>query len=56
VNSGWPEEVLPNNDPAIKEVVNNYISLECGYKAINKTHCVPEGLDHCVVCLVIMPS
>ena len=28
---GWPKEVLPNNDPTIKEVVNKYVSLECGF-------------------------
>lgn len=26
---------------------SNYI---CGFYAVNKKHCIPTGLDHCVVC------
>ena len=26
------------------------IRYECGFYAVNNEHCVPDGLEHCVVC------
>ena len=26
------------------------MKIECGFFAVNKKHCVPKGLYHCIVC------
>ena len=35
-------------------IQTNKIKTEyiCGFYAVNKRHCVPYGVDHCVVCKV----
>lgn len=31
------------------------MKYECGFYTTNKKHCVPNGLEHCVVCGVDVP-